>query len=125
MNSVPKNAIDRCGVELKDAINYMYHSEFHIGLSSGLSWLAHAVGKPVVVMKSVTEDWFEFTKNMITVNNENVCHGCVNNVPDVLSRLDDWLICPTHQNTPRMFECSKSITPRMFLDKMKPFLTYG
>lgn len=121
-NIAPKNAIDRCGVELSDAINYMHHAEFHIGLSSGLSWIAHAVGKPVVVMKSVTEDWFEFKKNMICINNENVCHGCMNTRPDTIFNLADWMWCPEHKNTDRMFECSKSITPKMFLDKMQPFL---
>ena len=121
-NFVPKNAIDRCGVELQDAINYIHHGEFHIGLSSGFSWISHAMDKPVVVMKSVTENWFEFTKNMICVNNEFVCHGCLNHMDTQVANLDDWVFCPHHKNTDRMFECSKTITPKMFLEKMKPLL---
>jgi autotransporter strand-loop-strand O-heptosyltransferase len=121
-NETPKKAINRTGVELKDAINYIEHAEFHIGLSSGLSWVAHAVGKPVVIMKSATEDWFEFQGNMITVNNESVCHGCLNRREINQKENGMWNFCPEHSGTNRMFECSKSITPKMFLDKMQPLL---
>lgn len=121
-NEIPRKAINRTGVNLKDAVGYISHAEFHIGLSSGLSWLAHATGKPVVVMKSVTEDWFEFQNNMITVNNESVCHGCLNFKEITSEELHIWNFCPKHVGTNRMFECSKSITPKMFLDKMQPLL---
>ena len=36
---------NKIGLNLEDTINDIYHSEFFIGLSSGLSWLAHAMGK--------------------------------------------------------------------------------
>jgi len=121
-NEIPRKAINRTGVDLKDAINYIEHAEFHIGLSSGLSWVAHAVGKPVVLMKSATEDWFEFQNNMITINNESVCHGCLNRREINREELGTWNFCPEHSGTNRMFECSKSITPKMFLDKMQPLL---
>lgn len=121
-NQIPRKAIDRTGVTIEDAINYINHAEFHIGLSSGLSWVAHAVGKPVVMLKSATKDWFEFQSNVITVNNESVCNGCLNFERISAEELDDWNLCPMYRNTNRMFECSKSITPQMFLDKMKPLL---
>ena len=121
-NQIPRKVIDRTGVSIKDAINYMNHAEFHIGLSSGLSWVAHAIGKPVVVMKSATKDWFEFQQNMITINNESVCNGCLNVKQITVDDIHDWNFCPMYKNTSRMFECSKSITPKMFLDKMKPLL---
>lgn len=121
-NEMPRKAIDRTGIELKDAVSYMQYSEFHIGLSSGLSWLAHAVGKPVVIMKSATEDWFEFQNNAVTVNNESVCHGCLNRREIKREELGIWNFCPEHSGTDRMFECSKTITPKMFLDKMQPLL---
>ena len=41
----------------------IYHSRYYIGLSSGLSWLAWALGKKVVMISDVTPSWCEFKSN--------------------------------------------------------------
>ncbi len=41
----------------------IYHSQYYIGLSSGLSWLAWALGKRVVMISDVTPSWCEFKSN--------------------------------------------------------------
>ena len=118
-NILPPNAIDKTGISLLEVTHYMNHAEFHIGTSNGLSWLAHAVGKKVVLITNVTKKWYEFTKNIIRVDNESVCHGCLNE-----SEFDewDWNWCPKHKNTKRMFECTTSISPHDVLTKMKDIL---
>jgi autotransporter strand-loop-strand O-heptosyltransferase len=118
-NTTPSSAIDKTGISLLDATHYMNHAEFHIGTSNGLSWLAHAVGKKVVLITNVTKKWCEFTTNMIRVDNESVCHGCLNEKP--FDR-HDWYWCPNHKNTKRMFECTTTISPHDVLNKMKDIL---
>jgi len=118
-NTIPSSAIDKTGISLLEATHYMNHAEFHIGTSNGLSWLAHAVGKKVVLITNVTKKWCEFTTNMIRIDNESVCHGCLNE-----KQFDkyDWNWCPNHKNTKRMFECTTTISPHDVLNKMKGIL---
>lgn len=118
-NEKPTSSIDKTGISLLESTHYINHAEFHIGTSNGLSWLAHAVGKKVVLITNVTKKWCEFTTNVIRVDNEKVCHGCLNEKQFDKS---DWNWCPNHKNTKRMFECTTSISPHDVLDKMKELL---
>ena len=119
-NTIPSGAIDKTGISLLESTHYMNHAEFHIGTSNGLSWLAHAVGKKVVLITNVTKKWCEFTTNIIRIDNESVCHGCLNEKP-----FDkyDWNWCPNHKNTKRMFECTTSISPHDVFEKIKNNIT--
>ena len=45
----------------------MYHAEFHLGVSSGLSWLAWALGKHCVMISDVTPKWHEFQSDVSRV----------------------------------------------------------
>lgn len=56
-NTISSGAIDKTGISLLESTHYMNHAEFHIGTSNGLSWLAHAVGKKVVLITNVTKKW--------------------------------------------------------------------
>lgn len=111
MNEIPKEAINRCGINLKDCINYMHHAEFHIGTSNGLSWLAHGLNKKVILITNVTKKWCEFTNNVLRIDNENICHGCLNE-----EKFDpsNWSWCPRDKN----FECTKEITFEMIKNKI-------
>lgn len=94
-------------IDIENTMSVIYHSQFMIGLSSGLSWLAYAIGKPVVMISNFTTRAHEF--NCIRVVNENVCHGCWNDPSLKFDKGDfDW--CPKNKNTPRQFECQRSIT---------------
>ena len=125
-NGLPSKANNKTGLSLEESINYLTHCEFFIGLSSGLSWLAHALGKKVALISNFTEDWCEFDLSdldYIKITNKTVCHGCWNRVNiDFTFSADDWYWCPKHQNTERQFECHKSITPEMVIEQIKPFL---
>lgn len=60
-----KNVIDRSGnYALKERMFDIYHGEFHLGVSSGLSWLAWAMGKHVVMISDVTPKWHEFENDV-------------------------------------------------------------
>jgi autotransporter strand-loop-strand O-heptosyltransferase len=91
-----------------DAINWLINCEFFIGLSSGISWLAWALKKPVIMISGFTKTFNEFN-TPYRLTNESVCNGCWNNS---LYKLDggDWNWCPVNKNNDDRFICSKSIT---------------
>jgi autotransporter strand-loop-strand O-heptosyltransferase len=118
MNKIPTNCIDKTGLSLEDTIGIIDGAEFHIGLSSGLSWLAWALDKKVVMISGFTDPILEFTQNCIRIHDDTVCNGCFTN-PSYKFDKSDWLWCPVHRGTDRQFECSKVITPSHVFDKMK------
>jgi autotransporter strand-loop-strand O-heptosyltransferase len=125
-NGVPSKSNKQIGKTLLDAVNIINHSEFYIGLSSGMSWVAHALGKKVVMISNFTEDWNEFDLSLddyIRITNKSVCHGCWNkvNVEHTFNK-NDWYWCPLHKDTERQFECHKSITVNEVMKKIENWL---
>jgi autotransporter strand-loop-strand O-heptosyltransferase len=102
---------------LEKRINQIYHSEFMIGVGSGLSWLAWATGKKVVMISGFSKPFCEF-KDCIRIFNDKVCNGCFNDTRYVFDR-GKWNWCPAHENTDRMFECTKTITPEMVIQEIE------
>jgi len=101
---------------LECVMDLLHSCDFYIGLSSGISWLAWAMNKPVVMIANFTETNHEF--KCIRVENRSVCNGCWNN-PKFKFNKGDWNWCPEHEDTPRHFECHKQITVDMVINKMK------
>jgi autotransporter strand-loop-strand O-heptosyltransferase len=110
MNKIPSNCINLTGLNLDETMGLFNNAKFHIGLSSGVSWLAWASNVPVVLISGFTDPVCEFVENCIRIHNDDVCNGCFTNP---LYKFDpsDWLWCPVHKGTDRQFECTKSITP--------------
>jgi hypothetical protein len=117
-NSLPSNCVDRTGISLGEAISYIEHSEFLIGLTTGLMWLAHSMGKPTVVISGSTHDWCESTIDTIRIINKKVCHGCFSEPEKTPFDPGNWLWCPHKKNTPEQFICSKSISPEYVFEKI-------
>ena len=117
-----ENVLDWTGNKpLQERMSQIYHSEFYIGLGSGLSWLAWAVNKHVVMISNFSEDGHEFTGNTTRIINPSVCNGCWNN-PMFKFDKGDWYWCPEHKGTDRQFECHKSITPEMVIIQIQHLL---
>jgi autotransporter strand-loop-strand O-heptosyltransferase len=87
----------------------LYHAEFFIGLSSGLSWVNWALNKETVMIGGFSETEHEFTNNVIRVSN-NICIKCWND-PVLVFNSGDWDWCPVYKGTERQHICQKSITP--------------
>ncbi len=121
--SIEDNAFDNCekieNTSLEYTIDCIRQSEFFIGLSSGLSWLAWAIGKPVVMISNFTEADHEFSCYRVT--DESLCHGCWNN-PNHKFDKGDWDWCPEHKNTPRHFECHRGISASKVIDVVSKVL---
>ena len=123
-NGLPKKAVKKLDLPLEEVINYIEHSEFYIGLSSGIAWIAHALGKPVAMIANFTEDWNEFDLSLPDykrITNKSVCHGCWNS-PEHTFDGGDWYWCPKLKDTPRQFECHTSITAEMVFDEIKDWI---
>jgi autotransporter strand-loop-strand O-heptosyltransferase len=64
-----KNVIDLTGnYSLKDRMIDLYHSEFFIGISSGLSWLSWSVNTHTVLISDVTPIDHEFSLNATRIS---------------------------------------------------------
>ena len=111
------NCIQITTPSLESKMDWIGGSEFFIGLSSGLSWVAYGMGKHVFMIANFTEDWTEFTKNCTRIVKKDVCHGCWNN-PNFKYE-GEWDYCPIHKDTDRQWECQLSITADMVIDKIK------
>lgn len=121
-NGLPTKANKKFGQSLDESMNIIYHSEFYIGISSGMSWVAHAIGQRVAMIANFTEDWNEFGLDLPDykrITNKSVCHGCWNKVnTDHAFDKDDWYWCPKNKN----FECHTSITPERVYEEIKNWL---
>jgi autotransporter strand-loop-strand O-heptosyltransferase len=113
LNSV----INPADTSLEYTMELLARCEFYIGLSSGISWLAWAMEVPVVMIANFTEANHEF--ECIRVENRSVCNGCWNN-PKFKFDKGNWNWCPEHEDTPRQFECHKTISVEDVLSKCIP-----
>ena len=105
---------------LENVMQHLHHADFYIGLSSGISWLAWAMGKPVVMISNFTEEGHEF--DCIRITNKDVCNGCWNK-PMFMFDKGNWNWCPEHEGTERQFECHKSITVEDVLKTLSPLVS--
>ena len=95
---------------------YLHHSEFLIGLGSGLSWFNWSLGKHTYMINGFSEDSHEFTSNITKINN-NLCIRCWN---DPVHNFDsgDWDWCPVYKGSKRQHICQKSITVEQVLNNL-------
>lgn len=117
-----QNVIDETGskpIELR--MNQIKHAEAFIGVGSGLSWLAWAIGTPVVMISGFSEPFTEFEDCERVFTPKGLCNGCFNR--EWLNP-GDWEWCPDHKDTPRHFECTKSITPLNVLKSINNVLHF-
>lgn len=109
-NFYPKGAEVAPGIgDIAEAIRWMKYCKMFVGVSSGLSWLAWTMDIPTTIISGFTDPVTEITGDdkVIRIHRKDVCNSCFNR-----HRLDagDWNWCPDQKDTPKMFECSKSIT---------------
>ena len=119
-NQAPKskNVVDKTGnISLLDRIVDIKHADMIITISSGLAWVAWAVGTPVVMISGFTKPWNEFKYNCTRIFNDKVCNGCWNDM-NIIYDASKWLFCPKNND----FICSKVIQPKDVIDAIKPLL---
>jgi autotransporter strand-loop-strand O-heptosyltransferase len=117
--SLEENPFDNCeqiiNKDIQKTMAIIHHSQFSICLGSGVAWLANAIGKQVVMINNFAADDHEF--ECIRVTNKSVCNSCWNN-PNFKFDASDWDFCPIWKNTPRHFECQRSIVAEDVIDRL-------
>ena len=115
-----KNIVNKTGdFPLEERMVDIMYAEAFIGVGSGLSWLAWSLNTPVTLISGFSYEHTEFNCNRIFPKDSKTCTGCFNR--EWLNP-GDWEWCPDHKNTPRQFECSKSITPIEVIDSLNKSL---
>jgi autotransporter strand-loop-strand O-heptosyltransferase len=115
-----KNVVNKTGnLPLEDRMNDIVHASAFIGVGSGLSWLSWALGQKTVLISGFSEPYSEFTDCERIYTPSGNCSGCFNR--EWLNP-GDWEWCPEHKDTPRHFECTKSITPEMVIKSLQKVL---
>jgi ADP-heptose:LPS heptosyltransferase len=112
-----KGVIKRNGlIDLEERIWYLHHCEFFIGVSSGLSWLAWACGKKVVMISGATVESNEFEEDNIRIINKDSCYGCWNSI-EHRNKFACFhaSFCPENKN----FECTRKISPSHVLEEIQ------
>ena len=121
-NRIPPNARDVTGnMPIEYRVNQIMNGEFHLGLSSGLSWLAWALHKKVLMVSGHSGPHCEFQEDNYRVFNTDVCNDCWSD-PRVAWDPHNWIWCPRHEGTVRHFECTIQITPKMVMDKIEDLI---
>jgi autotransporter strand-loop-strand O-heptosyltransferase len=117
-NKIPTGVIRPYSVDnFQTVIDELRDSELFIGIGSGISWLAWALNVPLILISGFSEPHTEMQSNCIRIKaRHNSCSGCYNKH---LFDRGNWLWCPEHENTPRWFECSRKITGKMVINKIK------
>lgn len=116
LNAPKLPGVENVKGSLSEIAGYLAACEFFVGLSSGLSWLAWAAGQQkICLISGFTYPWLEFSCLRI-MPGPNICSGCYNR--HVFDK-GDWNWCPDHKNTPRQFECSRTITSGDVISKIK------
>ena len=119
-NRMPAGVEDFTGNKpLKERIALLEHADFFVGLGSGLSWLAWCCHIPVVMISGFSMPWCEFP-TPYRVFNPQACHGCWNDINVKFEH--EYMWCPRQKGTKRMFECTRLITGRMVISKIKQLI---
>jgi autotransporter strand-loop-strand O-heptosyltransferase len=115
MNQIPDGCINKTGdLPFEDRVNDILHCDFFIGLTSGLSWLAWGLGKPVIFISGISLPSSDFSNPYrVTNTDKNLCHGCGSEAEFVFDK-NNWMFCPKNKN----FECTKEITFEMVKEKI-------
>jgi len=117
LTPIPSASKNKTGLPLRTVASYIDKSLFFMGLSSGLSWLAWALNKPVVMVVGPISERFHF-KNPYFVQNKKVCHACWNTHTMTYDDEYNWYWCPENKD----FECTRQITPEMVIENINLIL---
>lgn len=117
-NFHPSGIIDKSGkYSIEDRIIDIKYADMFIGVGSGLSWLSWAIGTPTILISGFSDPMCEPQTGIERIHNKNVCNSCFND-PTIEFDKGDWNWCPRRKN----FECSKSITPEMVIERINKIL---
>ena len=115
------NVIDKTGnIPIQDRVIDIKYASLFIGLGSGLSWLSWSLGTKTILISGFSEKNTEFSDCVrIGTTEKYSCSGCFN-INRLMPGNFNW--CPQHENTSRMFECTKTIKPETVITEINKIL---
>jgi len=120
MNKAPERVLDYTNKPLNEIIPLINHAKFHLGLSSGLSWLAWALNTPVVMISSFTKPYCEFQSDIVRIYNDTPTSGYFNT-----HKLDpsnwNWYPFKEIKSMEDWYEI-ETITPEQVINEIKQIL---
>ena len=119
-NYAPEGVVDMTKCSLDEATSIISKGKFHLGISSGLSWVAWATNVPVVLISSFSKPYCEFTTNCIRIYNETPTSGYFNT-----HKLDpsDWNWYPFMKiKSKKDWHDIENITPEQVINQVKKLL---
>lgn len=108
---------DGCSDDIRVAMRFIRDAEFHIGLSSGLSWMAWAYSKHVLMLSNFTHEGYEFIEGNTRILNNMVSYGHFNNMKFPWE--PTWSFDPDKDD---LEQSCRSFTPEMVLMGLKELL---
>ena len=105
---------------LEDRMVDIRDANAFIGVGSGLSWLSWSLNTPTILISGFSYPYTEMQDcERIFPNNPKTCRGCFNRH---WLNPGDWEWCPDHKDTPRHFECTKTIEPSNVIESLNKIL---
>ena len=106
-------------IPIENIASIINNCEFFFGVGSGLSWLAWALNKKVIMISGFSDPFTEFQSNNYRIAPPlGACHGCFNDKSLTFDRSWNW--CPRNKD----FECTKLITPEMVKEKIDLLISH-
>lgn len=122
MNATPKNTINKTGCSFDEAASLIKGANFHLGISSGLSWLSWALGTHVVMVSSFSNPLCEFKSGCTRIYNDTELSGYYNN-PSFKFDPGNWHWNPFLDiSTPEEWHDFEPITPEQVINEIKQIL---
>jgi autotransporter strand-loop-strand O-heptosyltransferase len=107
-------------IDISERMIDIRDAKLFIGVGSGLSWLSWAIGTPTVLISGFSYPYTEFLDCERIFNKDtSICAGCFNKH---WLNPGDWEWCPEHKDTPRHFECTKTIKPEQVITSINKLL---
>jgi autotransporter strand-loop-strand O-heptosyltransferase len=78
MNTSPQCDYHFHNKSLEEVMSVISGAEFHIGIGSGLSWIAWALNIPTILISSFSKPWCEFQTNCVRIYDDSPTSGYFN-----------------------------------------------
>ena len=119
-NTIPKVDYYYNNKPLDEVMSVIEGADLHLGIGSGLSWMAWALNTQVVLISSFTKPYCEFTTNCIRIYNDTPTSGYFNT-----HRLDpsNWNWYPFKEiNKMEEWYEVENITPEQVINQIKTII---
>ena len=100
------------GQSIQQTIQDIQNCDFYIGLNHGPAWIAYTLGKPVIMISGVSQEWNDFP-NPYRISVDTGCEPCFNNTKIEIERGWEWCV------NEDKYICTRNITETMVISMIE------